>query len=376
MHVPNITPQFLHGPFYLALKAQAAASGWKIPSQSWVYREWQKIPEIVRTYDLEGRKAYESKLSPYVPRDVSDLQALQILAGDHSERDVTVSLPDGTITRPWLTSWYDLRTGLIWGWHLSLAPSSHTAGLAYANGVQTFGAQPFSRPEEGFYSYILTDRGRDYRSHRWDGKEVAVHKEAMRPDGGLELLLVQHRVGIVDELDLKHLLTRGRNPKENPVERVHRVISKWEQNMFREYCGRDTKSRPERWRQLYYQHRQFKKGNRDASPFMSFDQYREALARFIDRYNSSEHERLVLGGARVIPLEEYRRLYTTRYEISSETLSLLLMKPGKRRVRKNGVQCFRKDWFYYHESMSMFKGAGCRGAVLRRRLQQGLRHPA
>ena len=76
---------------------------------------------------------------------------------------------------------------------------------------------------------------------------------------------------------------------------------------------------------------------------MSFDQYREALAEFITRYNSSEHERLTIGGARIIPVEEYRRMYTPRYEISSETLALLLMKSEKGRVRKNGVQCFRAD---------------------------------
>lgn len=343
-------------PFYDALKEQAEVRGWKIPSESWVYRQWQKIAEIVKTYYLEGRKAYESKLAPYVPRDFSDLQALQILAGDHSERDVTVSLPDGTIRRPWLTIWYDLLMGLIWGWHLSLVPSSHTAGLAYASGVKGFGAQPFSRLDEGFYSYILTDRGRDYRSHNWDGEEIAVHKEAMRPDGGFEMLLMQHRIGIVEELDLKHLLTRGKNPKENPVERVHRVISDWEQNTFEGYCGRDAKSRPERWHKLYEQHRRFAKGKRDASPFTSFEQYREALDRFIAHYNSSEHERLTLGGEKIVPVEEFRRLYTTRYEISSETLALLLMKAEKRRVRKNGVQCFRKSWFYYHEAMSLFKG--------------------
>ncbi len=65
---------------------------------------------------------------------------------------------------------------------------------------------------------------------------------------------------------------------------------------------------------------------------------------------------MVLGGARVVPLEEYERLYTTRYKIAPESLALLLMKPEKRTVRKNGVQCFQKNWFYWHESLSEYKG--------------------
>jgi hypothetical protein len=343
-------------PFYKELEELATQRCWKIPSESWVYRHWQRIPAYVKTYYFEGKKAYESKHAPYVPRDFSDLQALQVLAGDHSERDVTVSLPDGTIRRPWLTLWYDLRTGLIWGWYLSFSPSSQSAGLAYANGVQNFGAQPFSRPDDGFYSYVLTDRGRDYKSHNWDGREIAVHKEAMNLDGDFELLLVNYRVGIVEEFDLKHLLTRGRNPKQNPVERVHRDISEWEQNTFDEYCGPSANDRPERWRRLYALHQQFSKGKRDTSPFMSLDQYRQALTGFIIKYNSSSHERQTLGGGTYTPTEEFSRLYTTRYDISEETLSLLLMKAEKRRVRKNGVQCFQKNWFYYHESMSAFKG--------------------
>ena len=33
------------------------------------------------------------------------------------------------------------------------------------------------------------------------------------------------------------------------------------------------------------------------------------------------------------------------------------MKAAKRVIRKNGVQCFQKHWFYYHEALSRFKGA-------------------
>jgi transposase InsO family protein len=349
----------LSGPraLFNKYKELAKIKRWKTPSESWFYRLWDNVPAVVKVLRLEGRKAYGSKLAPYVPRDYSDLQALQVLSGDHSERDITVSLPDGTIRRPWLTIWYDLLTALIWGWHLSLVPSSYTAGLAYADGVQNFGAQPFSRPNDGFFSFILTDRGRDYRSHRWDGKIVTVHKEAMRPEGGLEALLVQQRIGIVEELSLKHLTTRGHNPKENPVERIHGIISEWEKNTFAAYCGRNPSSRPEQWHKLYLQQKLFEKGKRDSSPFPSIDQYREELAEFITRFNTTPHIRTPLGGIEVVPLEEFRRLYTTPYKIDLGVLAILLMKAVTKKIQRIGVQLFQKNWFYLHDDMLPFIGS-------------------
>lgn len=344
-------------PCYKKLEEEAVKNGWNIPGKMWFYRLWkQGIPAFIKTLLLEGKGAYVAKYEPYVPRDYTDLEALQVLCGDHSERKVFVCLQNGTLVRPWLTLWYDLRTGLIWGWHLGITPSSHTAGLAYANGVQSFGAQPIARPGEGFYSYIYTDRGRDYKSHRWDGKVITVHKEAMRLDGGIEWLCVQRRVGILEELQVKHLLARGRNPKEKPVERIHRDISSWEANNFDEYCGRDPKRRPERLLELYEEHKRFERGTRPASPFMRLEAYRERIAEFITKYNSTEHTRLTLGARKIVPVEEYRQLYTTRYEIGQDTLALLLMKSERRVIRKNGVQCFQKHWDYSNEAMSEFKG--------------------
>ena len=92
------------------------------------------------------------------------------------------------------------------------------------------------------------------------------------------------------------------------------------------------------------------------SPFSSFDEYRTALGRYIVRYNSTPQQRSTLGQS-LVPLDEYRRRYTTRYEIAPETLALLLLRAAKRRIRKNGVQCFQAHWCYYHEAMAEWKGA-------------------
>jgi len=347
-----------YGPrhLYKALKQEAISQDFSIPSESYFYRLWKQMPEIVKSVHQKGQQAYQSKYAVFVPRDYTDLQPLQVLCGDHSERDVTVLLPDNSIRRPWLTLWYDLRTGLIWGWHLDLVPSSVTAGLAYANGVENFGAQAPSKPEDNYFSYVYTDNGKDYRSHHWDGKVIAVHKEAMKPSSGLEFLCIERKIGILEDLNLRHILARPYNGKEKAVERVFKDISAWEKNTFAEYCGSKVSDRPKSWYQLYQKHQRFVNGKEKVSPFITLEQYREALARFITSYNSTPHQKSTLKSVKIIPLNEFRRLYTTRYEIRPETLVIILLKAEQRTIGKNGVQCFQKHWFYYHESMSFYKG--------------------
>lgn len=337
---------------YRARAQESGKRGWVIPGESWLYRRWREMPYAVQVAVLEGKAAYESKCAPYVPRNYEDLAPLQVLCGDHSERDVSVLFDDGDAARPWLTVWQDLRTRLIWGWYLGRAPSSEASRLAYADGITNYGAQPFARPDNDFYSYIYTDRGKDYLSHDWAGKIITVHEQAMNPDGRLECFLVERRVGALEEFGIKRILARGYNAKEKPVERFFKDVSEWERNTFDEYCGSNPQTRPDKWREMYRRHQLFKQGKAIHSPFMTFDTYREKLTDFIASYHCQPHERTTLGGKRVTPLEEFRRLTAARYEIAPETVALALLKADSRVVRKGGVMCFRRDWFYRHPALS------------------------
>lgn len=89
-----------YGPrhLYKALQQEAISQGFSIPSESHFYRLWKQMPEIVKSVHQKGQHAYQSKYAVFVPRDYTDLHPLQVLCGDHSERDITVLLPDNSIS--------------------------------------------------------------------------------------------------------------------------------------------------------------------------------------------------------------------------------------------------------------------------------------
>jgi len=340
---------------YDKLERLAKKKKWQIPAIQWFYRRYNLIDPIVRSAVFKGDKAYTSKYKPFVPRTVDDLAALQMLCGDHHVLDVhSWNAESKLLTRLWLTVWWCMRTGLIWGYHLDITPSSHTIACAYANGVRGFGAQPFSRPAEGFFSYHYTDNGRDYRSRNLGG-DIEVHRLASRIDGGLAMLLKAHGVGLANDADVKQFFARNYNGREKPVERVFRDLADAIQNEFfrRGWCGRSTSDRPDAWREMYARHvKAVKRGQ--PSPFPAESDVRAYVADWIHGYNTHAHTRTTLDGAKVVPLAEFNRLYSTRYQISDEALALMLMKPTQGTLSKNGVRCLGST--YVHTAMSQYKG--------------------
>lgn len=182
-----------------------------------------------------------------------------------------------------------------------------------------------------------------------------MHERTTDLTGNFLYLLVEKKVGIIDEFKVNQLLANKRNPKEKPVERLGKDLSEWEKNTFKEYCGKNPTERPEAWYKLYEKHNKQQKKQLKTSPFIDFDDYQRGLEIFIQKYNSSIHEKVSLGGRKIIPTEEFRDLYKTKYEIAPETVAMLLMKSTTRTIGKNGINCFQKNWFYWNDEMSLYK---------------------
>jgi len=338
---------------YEKWETAAKQNGWRIPALSWLQRRWQQIPPVVRTPIFLGDKRYTDKFKPFLPRTMEDLEALQILCGDHHVLDVfcwSDKLKD--LVRLWFTAWQDMRTGIIYGTRLDYTPSSFTIGCAYADGVRAFGAQPPSRDE--YQSYIYVDNGKDYRSRNIKG-EIEVHKQAAAINGGLELLLTQRGVGLIQDADVGRILARKFNGREKPLERTFRDLADFIQNEYflSGWCGRNTKDKPDSYSELYARHKKAMKSGRK-SPFPLESEVRIAVAEWRQRYNAKEHTRETLGGATVVPLQEYARLYTNRYDIREETLALMVMKTTRGPLRKNGAVALGSS--YWHNELARWKG--------------------
>ncbi len=109
---------------------------------------------------------------------------------------------------------------------------------------------------------------------------------------------------------------------------------------------------------MFSKQQAYERGRRAGSPLISWEEYQAQLAQFIAHFNQTPHERTSLeGGATIVPQAEYFRLYRTRYDIAPETVSLLLMKTDSRVLQKNGVNCFKRGWYYWCDEMSKYKDA-------------------
>jgi transposase InsO family protein len=133
-------------------------------------RQWRE--EYISVRRGRARKNdFESQQQPYVTRDVTQYLPGQLWIGDHTELDFMVLNEKGVLDRRWISSFIDIRTGLIIGYHLSWQPNSQTVSLAYRNGVlgsqiKAFNGSAYVQiplvnvPEE-----IMIDNGKDYRSN-------------------------------------------------------------------------------------------------------------------------------------------------------------------------------------------------------------------
>lgn len=215
---------------YRRLQHVARVQGWQpIPSLRALERRLERevSPEVL-LLRRGGLRALERVL-PSQRRDRSHLGVLEAITGDGHLADVFVRWPDGSVSRPMLVGFQDLRTGKLLSWRVDRSENVEVIRLAFADLVNDFGV-----PRAAYF-----DNGRSWASKSLSGGA----KTRFRGK-----ILAEDPTGLFTMLGVELHWTTPYHGQAKPIERAWRDFC---ENIARHpafdraYTGSDPTRRPE-----------------------------------------------------------------------------------------------------------------------------------
>jgi len=323
-------------------------------SYSTVRRIIKTIPPAVRVLGREGARAFQNRYGIYIPRSYADLRNREIFCGDHHEFDLFVHTRSGKLIRPWISAWLDLKTEVLTGWFISERPNTQTIAVAFRHAVLPKDEGIMGLPES-----IYVDNGKDYRSRYLEGQ---TKKLGRIPADSVDLFARAHGLGVLDlqamegiwrNLGIKVRHTIPYNAQAKPIERFFGTVERDFVQELPGWCGSKLDLRPvDILKDQISRHQAWLKGEVEETPFLHVSEFALLFEKWLYRqYLRTPHSRL--GHA---PLEAYRQEYGTPVVPDERTLDLLLMRAEKRLVRRNGLELFERNRWYWSEKLVGHEG--------------------
>ena len=126
-----------------------------------------EIPQAARDLLKKGKKYYNDKYSPFVEMDFSRYNVMEYWDSDHHQFDAFVVDESGSVYRPWLTVFQDMRSRKIVGWHIGRIASSFSIASAFRNAIVKCGGAP---------KLLKIDNGKDYKGKHLQGYTIKINK--------------------------------------------------------------------------------------------------------------------------------------------------------------------------------------------------------
>lgn len=287
------------------------------------------------TYARFGRKAWEADYMMKGIRKKPDV-VNEGWFGDHHQFDVFVLDERGKPVRPWLTAWYDIGSGMLVGWCISLNPNSGTITEALARAI----AKKPSSEVYGAPNWIYIDNGKDYRSKRFEGDEESEYWRRRDPEMMADMYLKLTGASVMQTLNIKVVHAQAYHGWAKPVERFFRTLEERYCRQMKGYCGGKPEDRAENFdRSLKYW---VEKGE-----LMTLDEFADAFAnQILPAYHAHPHS----GYNGETPASRYARLPKARGEIFSwAVLDELRMEQTVRVVTTQGIKF--KGRIYWSEEL-------------------------
>ena len=215
-------------PIYRRAVQLANARDLDLPSEKTIARRLAALPLPVVTLAREGEKALDAMYPPR-RRDYSTLAVHEIWNSDGRMADVHVRWADGSVSRPIMVAWLELRTRTVLGWAIGKSESAHLVRLALGNALERSRAMPTT---------VYLDNGRAFASKELTGGQKNRYRFKAQ-DGEMQGTLTMAGVGVV--------WAKPYNGKAKPIESFWNTLAEAEKRpeFVGAYCGNKPDNRPD-----------------------------------------------------------------------------------------------------------------------------------
>lgn len=201
-----------------------------IPSYTTFYRHIQAdIPEAVEMLGRKGEKAFRDRCAPYIRRVYDQMESNEWWIADNHTFDIISQDGNGQRHRLYLTAFFDARSGIFTGCHVTNAPCSQATLIALRKGILKYGI-----PEN-----IYVDNGREFLTFDIGG----LGHRKKKPKNGQERF---EPPPVFARLGIKMTNAIVRNAKAKIIERRFRDVKDHLSRLFDTYVGGNVVEKPER----------------------------------------------------------------------------------------------------------------------------------
>lgn len=249
-------------------RAQRAAKrqGWgALPSAKTLKRKLEReIPSDQVLMKREGRRAVEARFAAQA-RDYSTLNVHDMWVADGHKADIFVRFPDGSVGRPIVMAWMDIRTRFIVGWAIGKTESTSLVRASLRNAMQCSRAVPRE---------FLLDNGRAFASKEFTGGQPNRYRFKVSDD---------EISGVATLLGVNVVWSMPGHGQAKPIESYWRNTAETTKRaeFVRAYCGNRPDAKPEEF---------------DARHAVDVHEFARALIEDVEAYHERPHRGDAMGG--------------------------------------------------------------------------------
>lgn len=207
----------------------ATEKGWIIPSAKTVKARLDEEPAWLFQGGRQGQKALERGF-PTVERDYESLRIHEMWESDGSRRDVWCRWPDGSVGRPHVLMWRDVRTRMPLGIRIHKSESLELVINALGQALEVSGTKPKN---------FKMDNGRAYASKAMTGGQPNRYRFKIKPGDP---------IGVITRLGGKVKWSKPGQGRDKPIEAFWRYVANHcdkSTDFEGAYCGNSPVEKPE-----------------------------------------------------------------------------------------------------------------------------------